>query len=63
MAKFMKCGCSITRDESETVFGNKAVRPGDWCYCRKHGDCRYPTEEEEAIIQEKKKGKRNSRSA
>lgn len=36
----LKCGCARSRDESEKVFGVRAVKDGDMAYCPKHGDVR-----------------------
>ncbi len=43
---YMKCKCGIDKDESERVFGKKAMKQGDMAYCPKHGDVRLATRAE-----------------
>lgn len=50
MKVYMKCGCSLKKDESEKVFGVKAKSPGDMAYCPRHGDVRLIDEKEKESI-------------
>lgn len=51
---YLKCGCRMDQDVPQ----NNPKKPGDWCYCARHGDVRAVTKDE--LVRNKKCGGRTT---